>query len=175
MRLLNRTDVFREWFTTESGLRFRGTMAPLTDGNAQTTTFLEPRHVFLTRREEPVRARDIIHDQDGSAFLLANHDITPHRRTFRVFQMQGKLPWRRQATVTEPITGLTKSITETNLGDIWCASELYGREEVDRGLKVGIDRKRLITGAAVQLNDKVDGLTISRLTLVYGVSVVEVT
>lgn len=175
MRLLDRTSsFFREWFTTEEGLRFRGTLAPLTDGNAQTSTYLEPRMVFLTRPGEPVTAGTVISDEAGERFLLANHDKTPHRKTFRVFKVNDHLAWTRPSKTIEPVTGLERSDTENDMGLIWCSAELYGREEVDRGLKIGQDRQRLITGAALELNDKVKGLSVRRITLVYGVTIAEI-
>ncbi|MDH7796428.1 MULTISPECIES: hypothetical protein [unclassified Beijerinckia] len=149
---------------------------PLDDGAANTTTFLEPRFVLHTKPKERVSVGQTFTDAQKRTFLLAQHDQRADlRRSFRLFQMTAKVAWGRMSEVTDLITGLKKGEKVDPLGNIWVSFELYGREEVDRVLHIGIDRVRVVTGAPVQLNDYVDGKRVSRLTKVFGVSVLEIT
>lgn len=176
MKLLSRTSArFDSWLVTDAGLRFRGAIQPLSDGGATTTTYLEPRHAMHTRPDEPVNVRDIIIDAFGQRYLVADHGARAGlQKVFRLFHLTQQMSWRRPFTVTEPITGLERNLGDKEIGPIWVATEIYGREEVDRGLHIGMDRMRIITGAELTLNDKIDGMMVRRIATTYGVTVAEI-
>lgn len=176
MQLLKRTgDRFEEWFTTEAGLRFRGRLLPVADSAALTSTYADPRQALHVRVDEPLQSGTVITDPAGRKLLLANNDTRAGlRKVFRLFLMTEQVVWKRAVTTTEPITGLAKATSLTSLGTIWVTREVYGREEADRGLHVGFDRMRILTGAAVVLNDELDGSRVTRVIKSYGVNLAEV-
>ena len=176
MKTLNRTaSRFEEWFTTDTGLRIRGRRVTASDGAAVTSSYSEPRHVLHVRRNEDVVVGQHITDAVGNVFLLALHD--EHigiRKTFRLFRMTEQVNWKRATTTTDTVTQETRTSGLNTQPAIWIASELYGREEVDRGLHISADRVRIITGANIQLNDVVNDKRVVRLTKVFGVNIAEI-
>ena len=142
-------------------------------------SFAEPRKLLRVRNQEPVAPRDVITDPWGVTMLVGTHDghLSGKSRLDRVhklFQMTEQVEWQRETTVTEIITNIQHSTGLAPLGTIWIARELYGREDVDRGLRVAEDRQRVITGANIMLGDRIGDATVRRLTLVYGISLAEI-
>lgn len=176
MKLLSRSSArYDSWLSKPNGLRFRGHILPLSDGTATTTTYLDPRFVLHTRPDEPVQVRDVILDAMGDAFLVADHGARMGlQKVFRLFQLTQQMSWKRAVTVTEPITGLARNLADREIGPIWVATEIYGREEVDRGLHIGMDRIRIVTGSLLEMNDKLNGMMVRRLAVTYGVTIAEV-
>lgn len=179
MRTLDRT-LARSltWLTTLSGTRFRGSILPASEGALPTDTFAEPRLIMRVRRDEPVKAADVVTDGWGRKFLVGDHDlhfIGDHRafRAHKLFRMTHQLSWKRLQTTIDPVTGQARGSGEIELGPIWCAHEVYGREQADFGLRVLEDRTRVITGAEIALNDKIGDATVRRLTHIFGVWIAE--
>lgn len=175
MKFISRTaSRFNEWFTTLDGLVFRGRIEPLSDSTAMTTNFLDPRQVLHVLPNEPLSIGTVIKSRSGDVFMLADHDDTPGARvSFRLFRMTKYVLWERPTTVADVITNLPKDTGMGELGSIWILTELYGKEDLDRGLYIQAERLRVITGAAIRLNDKVDGLMVRRINTVYGITVAE--
>jgi hypothetical protein len=154
---------------------FSGTIMPLASSQAGTTTFLDPRHALHTRYAEIVSPGTVIFDEMGRVFLVAQHETQQGLyKVSRLFELTRQVAWGRMTESTEPLTGLARNLVETSMGNIWVATDIYGREEVDRGLHMAMDRVRIITGSAIALDDRVDGRIVRRLNTVYGVSVAEI-
>jgi hypothetical protein len=91
-----------------------------------------------------------------------------------MFPVTTHASWKRETTKSDLVTGLPIGSGQTELGPIWVAIEIYGREEVDRHTHVGVDRSRVLTGASVQLNDIIEDRMVRRLNTVYGISIAEI-
>jgi hypothetical protein len=180
MKTLDRTLARSQtWLTTLTGTRFRGSIMPASEGALPTDTFAEARLVLRVRRDEPVKAADVIIDGWDRKYLVAEHDqhfVAGKRadRVFKLFRMTDLLSWKRLETTKDPVTGQARGSSEKELGPIWCALETYGREQPDYGLRVSEDRQRIITGYPIQLNDKIHDATVRRLTSIFGIWVAEV-
>ena len=165
---------FTRWLVTEQGSRFRGVVQPLDEGSISITAFTEPRHVLRLSEGDPVQVGDIIVDPMDRRFLVAEHDYTPFGRVHKLFRMTDRVSWKRPVTTTDMVTGLSRVDANQELGPIWVAVELYGREEVDRSSHIGMDRSRIIAGPAIRLNDLIDDRMVRRLVQVYGIWIAEV-
>lgn len=175
MRTLQRTfSRFDEWLVAENGLRFRGVIQPSKEGVGSLTNFLETRLVLHVRHKEPVQVGMVVQDGIGRRFLTAIHDEYDHTRVLKLFPVTSHVSWKREQVSIEPVTGLSKGTGQTELGPIWVAVEIYGREEVERATHIGMDRSRVLVGADVKLNDLIDGRMVRRLNEVYGIKVVEI-
>lgn len=180
MRLLERTASLNEtFFTTEAGTRFRGSLQPVNEGSQPVDTFAEPRVIMRVRRNEPVKSGDIVMDAIGRRFLVADHDEHIWNdslmfRSHKMLRITDRLSWRRSQDTTDVVTGLKRSGTEVELGPIWCVLEVYGREQIDFGLRVAEDLRRVITGADVKLGDRIDDAIVKRIAPIFGVKVLEI-
>ena len=165
---------FRETFVTEAGIPFLGTLFPADEGDVPSYDFSTPRLFLRVGPDCPARTRSILVDQHDRYFLLADHDLTNHYRTHRLFQLTHEVPWSRVTTVKDALTGLARRTGESNLGPLRCLIEMYGRETPDPGMKVKEEVRRVITGAEIQLGDKIDGMIVKRLDPVLGVFLAEI-
>ncbi len=180
MRALERTmGRFEDWLVTETGRRFRGVILPAPEGSISTDSFVEPRLLMRVRSGEGVRNTDIITDPSRRPYLVAEHDRQAFAgeeslRSHKLFAMTDKVSWTRTRLVKDPVTQQDRSDGEVELGPIWIALEMYGRLEMDRGVRVSQERRRVITGAPLKLNDRVDGAVVKRLNDVFGVFLAEI-
>ena len=151
-------------------------MSPAEEGAAPNDT-LTPR-VWL--RIDPDLQIDVgteIQDPVGRWWLLADHEHSvvadqPIYRSFRAFRLTHNVSWIRMATVTDTLTGLSRSSGETELGPLRCVMD-PDRVYRDGVLRVMPNAALLITGQAVLLNDRIDGRIIKRLNKVLGVHLAE--
>lgn len=160
---------FSDWLKTQDGREFRGTIQPLKEGSVSASTFAEGRYMLHVAVNEPVTAGTVIFDRWNRPFLVGSHDIRRDARSHKLFVMTDYVSWTRSVPQTDLVTGLKKSEQEVELGPIWCAIEIFGREEVDRAVHVGFDRSKVLTGSPIMLNDKIDGRMVRRLFNVFGV------
>jgi len=165
---------FDEWLQAENGPRFRGSIQLAKEGVAALSNFLETRLVLHVRTEELAQPGMVVVDAQGRRFLLAEHDRSLHTRVLKMFPVTTHASWKRETQTTDLVTGLPKGSGIQDLGLIWCAIEIYGRESVDRQTHIGTDRSRVLTGSDVQLNDLIDGRMVRRKYIVYGILMVEI-
>lgn len=175
MRALGRTfHRFDDPMFTTAGLRFFGSIAPVPRDRVPGNALIEARLLLRVRSSTPLNTRDTIRDSEGRVFLVADHDRRPGEHIFKLVQMTEQVAWKRTVTTTEAVTGLPKAASESNLGPVWAAVEVYGQERTDLGLRVMEDKRRIITGAALQLGDKVADSLVRRIWTVFGVTVGEI-
>jgi hypothetical protein len=175
MRTLGRTfRRFEQVFTSDRDEVWRGSIVTATEGVSGLSNFIETRQTLHCRPNEPVRVGAVITDASKRRFLVANHDRTADAAIYKLFLLTSCVSWKRQQREIEPVTGLEKGAFDVELGPIWAAVELYGREEYDRAMHVGMDRSRVLTGSELQLGDKIDDRQVRRLYTVYGVQVAEI-
>lgn len=166
---------FNNWLVNETtGHKFQGAIQSPSEGVFAVSNFLETRLTLHVRPQERVSPGDLIRDTSDRRFLVAVHDETPNATVLKLFPVTSLLSWKRPTTIIEPVTGLEKSATDADLGQIWCAVELYGREEMDRATHIGMDRSRLLTGYDVHLNDMIDTRMVRRIHRVYGITLAEI-
>lgn len=176
MRALSRLSArFNDWLVNETtGQQFQGSIQTASEGVFAVSNFLETRLTLHVRPQDRVAPGNIIVDKIGRRFLVAVHDATVDSTVLKLFPVTSLLTWKRSVTEIEPVTGLEKSISDTALGQIWCAVELYGREEMDRATHIGMDRSRLLTGSDILLNDMIDTRMVRRIHKVYGITLAEI-
>lgn len=167
------TSRFHRWLTTSTGKRFRGSIAHIGTSGTTSSSFVETRTTLNVLPNEPVAAGELIWD-GNRRFLVGTHDYRLGKRVHKLFELTTALSWTRPQGAPDAVTGLEKSSTPTNLGPLWCVMEIYGRQEVDRAMHNAIERTRIITGDAIQLNDEIDGRLVRRIYQIYGVTVAEI-
>jgi hypothetical protein len=161
---------FSQQFLIEPDTYVRGILQPVEENSLPTYDFAEGRLALRTAPGEPVKIGDVMVDAYGRRFLLGHHGVN----VYRCFQMTDLVTWSRVMPTTDPVTGLKKESDRFDLPPIWCAIELYGRVPIDATLKVEADIRRVITGAPVQLGDKIDGALVKRKVKIFGVNLLEI-
>lgn len=173
-------DTFTTILTTEGGLPFAGKILPAGEGDIPNFLFSFPRLLLRVAPDCPVSATDIVEDDFGRFHLVADYAAGALAgemiyRTHQLFQVDREVTWTRQVTTTDALTGLAKtSGTPTTLGPIRITTEIAGREYPDRQSNAKEESIRIITGAEIQLNDKVDGMVVKKVFTAFGVYVGEV-
>lgn len=175
MRALSRTfSRFDQTLWDENGQDYRGSIQTASEGVSGLNNFIETRSILHCRPNEPIKIGSVLRDEFDRRFLIAYHDRTSSMASYKLFLLNDYVSWTRQRRSVEPVTGLQQSLMDLELGPIWAAVEMYGRQEYDRSVHVGMDRSRVLAGAPIELGDKVDGRLVRRLYVVYGIKVAEI-
>lgn len=162
------------------GFPFKAAIMPLDEGAVAAYDFTEPRIIMRLRHDSTVTTGDVVVDPSGRRYLLADHDANAVYnevlyKSHRCFLMNKRVKWTRESTgVTDPLTGLKKSVGTVDLGTIDVLVEQFGREDLDFAIKVREQTRRLVTGAQIRLNDIVDDMIVKRLDLSLGVWLAEI-
>jgi hypothetical protein len=164
---------------TVAGSEFLGTIFPADEGSVPSLDFTTPRHLMRVAIDSLVQTKDIIVDAFGRRFLVADHDSFGWRnernyRVHRLFTITDDVSWQRARMYQDTLTGLDRVDGMEELGPLACVLEQSGREQTELTLRVAEDKRRLITGAAVQLDDRVDGSVVKRIQPTLGIFLVEV-
>lgn len=170
---------FYKTYQIEGGQSFLGTVFPPYEGEVPSYDFSTPRLLLRTPHDTPVTESDVIVTTSGKRFMVGRHGESevfgdPHYKVFRLYQATHQLVWERENTYTDDLTGLEVKKGMTNLGTIWATVEMYGRLYPDRTTRIAEDTSRMITNAAVQLGDYVDGRVINRISFELGLRICEI-
>lgn len=165
---------FQRPLRTTTGTQFQGTIFTIDRTPGMAGSFIETRLILRVRPETPVSVGSVVYDEMGRTFLMAEHGQTPGEKTFRLFDVQGNVSWKRASTINDVVTGLPKTVSETELGPIWAALETYGQERTDLGLRLSEEKRRVITGSQILLNDRVDNALVRRVWSVFGIQIGEI-
>lgn len=171
-------DRFRSEFRISTGQTFFGRLDASNENEPPISQFATARRLLRVTPACFVKAGDVMVTAAGQNFLLLNHGVNEVRsqviyRTFRLVEVTRQAAWKRPQTVTDTMTQLKKNTVPQDLGQIWCLQEQM-QEDFDRTIRVHEDRWRLITGAALQLNDLIDDKTVKRVDIALGVSIAEI-
>ena len=166
-------DDFMETVQLENGVRTPGVIQRMMDGDDPDLDFRTPRLVLKTRKHSMIQPGMVIKHLD-THFIVTTRSPTIDYNTFWLFQADRQVLWERQTPVNDPLTGLVRSESKTPLGNIWVSWEIMARQPIDRQLGVSNETNRVLVGAAVQLNDVIDGQQVKRINESMGVKILEV-
>lgn len=167
----------RQRLRTLTGRSFYGRISVLSESEGRAAGFYTPRRVLNVDPGCKVTAGDVVFSPEGRAMLLAWNGALDHHGTYAVtyklYDLDQKLSWKRLTVVTDPVTGRAKSNSEAELGPAWMALELLGQET--DGLNIPKAKYRLLTNVALQVRDKIDDhLVVHRVERLLGITVAEV-
>lgn len=136
--------------------------------------FAAPSLVGRVAHGSLVRAGQVIRAPGGEHFLVANHSVMGDWRTFHLFHCDRQVAWSRWEKRTHPVTGLEiQDDKPTDLGMIWVMWEKVRREFTDLTLRVDQETHLVATGSDVKEQDRINGMTVSRVNVALGVNIVE--
>lgn len=167
---------FQTLIYKENGQPFNGTIMPVDEGKVPTYDFSSPRLLLRTIDQDVVKPRDVILDEIGRRFIVANNGISTYGQqfTWRLFQVLADLTWKRKAGVTDTLTGLKRAQPAEDLGLIPCTVEMTGREYPEPATNLSEETRRIITSVQLQLGDQVDDAIVRRLDTALGVTYAEI-
>lgn len=171
---------FETTLTTEQNIPFKGTIQPIQDTKIYPDDFFYIRQILRVRPEMPAKAGMIIKDPTGQHFILGEMDQALQRDThiytsFVLFPATKLVLWKREETITDPLTGLEKTTGQVHdLDSLWVLIETVNRELSSQTFKTKEEAKRVITGAEVRLNDIVDNHTVRKVNATHGIRVLEI-
>lgn len=161
-----------------SGRAFYGVISIPPEDQQPSYQFTAPRRVLRTRGKALVQIRDVIIAPSGERFLVAENGTADLASTslytsYRLYVVDSKLTWKRPTLTTDTVTQMAKETARQDRGQIWCAVEPMN-EDLDRQTYVRQERIRILTGAALQLNDYVGDRVVKRVNTQLGVIIAEV-
>lgn len=131
--------------------------------------------ILKVSRFASVMEGQVVVDAGGNQYLLANH-MASHSagiiyNTFRMIPVDEELAWSRQTSAIDPISGISRGETTSNLGTITCTVEPINLEK--RAKMKPESKVLIITGEAVEIADRVGDYTVTFVDRVLGISVAE--
>lgn len=135
--------------------------------------FAAPSLTLRARPESLLQAGQVVRTKGGEHYLLAKHNATGDWKTLHMFWCDRQVSWTRPGSTVDPLTGLTKTGTATNLGPIWIMWERVRREFTELALRVAQERHLAATGYDVRIGDVLNGMTVDRVNDALGIKVLE--
>lgn len=120
-----------------------------------------------------VRTGQVVEIPGGDKYLVADHSRTIDWITHHLFRADRQVTWSRIGTVTDTRTGLEKNDVPNDLGSVWVMWEKVRREFTDLNLRVDQENHLVATGADVQEDDLIAGMTVRRVNRALGIKIVE--
>lgn len=170
---VNPYDDFMETVTLQRGFRIPMSIQRVADGDDPDMDFRAPRLACKVRPNSLMVIGDILKYQNNW-YLAADRHETIDYRSFWLYKAERSVSWKRNATVTDPVTNLPVSAAPVELGPIWVTWETMSRQPVDRPLGVSNEVNRVLTVSDVRLNDLLDGQQVKRVNNSMGLRIVEV-
>ena len=174
---MNLTDVAankRTRFTVLGGPSFFGFMREIPD-TTRVSNLDHNRRVLQVSPKSIVKSTDIIKTNQGVMFLVADHgdgySAGIFYRQFKLFEINRTYNWKRKVTVVDSVTGLVMDSSYTDMGNIYCAEQ--PERQLTDTLNIPEPTVSLLVGKAVQIDDKINNQTVTRVTQELGVYVVE--
>jgi hypothetical protein len=164
---------FRRQFRTTAG---RSIMGQITEAREKGTLseFVNPRRFFRCMQSAGATPGLILHLSGGrKGLLLDNGDTSEGRfRTFKVVEITHTLAWRRRVVTVDTVTGLKKQDDSLEFqGPVDVAVEFTKH---DQEQKTGVAAKyRILTGSAIQANDRLGDYQIHTVEPMLGVYLAE--
>lgn len=94
-------------------------------------------------------------------------------RLFKVYTLDKQMSWTRTLTITDPVTGLEKSSTSSDLGMIWGTLEILG--PVSDTIDIPVPTYRVLTNSPLQFGDILSGLyRVRSVETALGITIAEV-
>ena len=146
---------FRKRFKTIDGRSFLGEITVPTATPRQGNIGNPPR-ILRVGIAAAVYIGDVMVTEAGRHYLLGRHpendNIHYQAQEFRLFDVDHIYGWKRKATVTDPVTGLSKESGYTDLGLAYCMLDtpMVGVDSVTHVRKT---LWRFLTNVPIQLGD----------------------
>ena len=168
---------FRQRLRTLDGAHFFGSISPAPESQGRGNQFFTPRRILNVHPNCTIQSGTIILDTAGRKMLCGwNGEEEFHgiyAQTFKLYDLDRYLSWKRAETVEDPVTGLERQTVETELGPIWCAMEQIG-SETDM-LRVATSKYRVLTNADLRIGDRFStGATVRSVNNSLGITIAEV-
>lgn len=174
MRLSRVATRFRNVYKKDNGERFYGDI--LSQGKQENSNFEFPRLVLRVGPKARVAVGDVIHTKTGRTYLCADRSDNDSAylvsRTFTLITLDRKSLWERKDVIIDPVTGFERDAEYQPRGTIWTVFEPL-IAEVDQ-IMIPVPRYRVVTPAALQIDDRVDGKVVTSVETLLGVTVAEV-
>lgn len=126
--------------------------------------FNYPRRLLKMEAKVPLRPGDQIRGQSGKRYLVGEHgpselnDVVLYK-TYKLFEVTHPAAlWSAQGTTTDPILGIKVASGNPAENLIPVAIEFQKSQEDE--MRIQADLVRIITNAAVQIDDHIDSYTI---------------
>jgi hypothetical protein len=159
--------------TTLEGSKFRGLIQ--TNNVLRTQNDISD-YLLQVSLENDIAVEGKVIFYDGEKFLLGRgvteFNAGPRFRNLRMIEVTDTFQWTRAATTTDPVSGLSQQTGQTSLGT--CYANKLGTAAVSDIFHTGDYKFALITNAAVQVNDKLDDLTVTHIESRHGLTYAQV-
>ncbi len=171
---------FESTLLKESGLPFKGVFQPLQDQKIYADDYYPPRQILRVHPTTPVAAGEVVVGPNLQWFILGalDHALSGDHSiymSFQLFPVTHTVVWKRDVVQVDPLTKLPRSTGKpATIGTLRVLMETVNREAA-AGPNGREEIKRVVTGAAVELNDMIDGMKVKKLNVSRGIRILELT
>lgn len=154
----------------------RGTLSETDQQALPVFTFVSPRHTLRTSPQTALRSSMVLRSPAGEIFIVGENGHSEQRggaiwQSWFLFKATDSVTWERRNKVTDPVTLLDRDDGHDDLGTFWMAYEPLDRKPADFRMNTSFEQARFICGAAVQVDDVVDGRKVTRADHILGVTI----
>jgi hypothetical protein len=170
-------DRFLQTLKRNDGLMFRGVVYAPDTNNTRATGVTNSRKMLRVPFTSVIVAGDIIYSPTGVKFMCMNNGDSSYRdqavfKSFMLTEVTHSLSWERVEKVLDPVTQRPVRDSIINLGFV--EGTLEPTTDMVDAVRVSAPEYRLLTSAAVQLNDKLAGKwVVRRCETLLGIQVVD--
>jgi hypothetical protein len=163
----------RDRMKTLGGEHFFGKISPAPESQGRGTQFFIPRRILEVHPSCQVTEGTIILDPSGRKLLTGWNGEDNTSRTFKLYDLDQSVSWKRAVTAVDPVTELDKESSEAELGPIWVAIELVGN--VEDTLHIPLNRYRVLCNVALVEGDRIkETLVVRSFQRSLGITIAEV-
>lgn len=159
MRLQDAGSRFRSKYYTLTGRELFGEILAPPTGVGGKADYTNPRRILKVSNKTIISPGEVILD-NGRRYLCVDYadisDVRTDHKLLRLYEASQTATITRKATIVDPLTGLTKttSYTEVGASNIPCQLEYVGTTE---DMRVTIYKYRIIIGVEIQPDDRING------------------
>lgn len=160
---------FTKVFRTREGLKFNGELSlPI---ERTTPSDFRPRRLLTVNKKALVKTGDVIFGDD-TAFLVTLSATFSQTYQFKCFEITHRLSWYRYVSREDYVTGLETGMHPKIIDDSLPVVVEYGA--VLQDMKIETERYKIITGADLQIGDRVGAWVVQNKKEALGLNLVEV-
>lgn len=160
---------FLKLFRTRAGLKFNGELGDPPTNSAQDS--FRPRRTLTTAKTALVSTGDVV-STDDVQFLVALSVILGDTKQFKAYQITHQISWTRMVDQIDFVTGVARDSALSILDSALPVVIEYGQRV--ENLAIDTDKYRIVTGADVQVGDRLGAWLVQSSVQQMGLNVLEV-
>ena len=160
---------FIKVFRTREGFKFHGELSLPVERT--TPSDFRPRRLLTTSQKALVTTGDVVTCEEASFLVTLSATFTDVKQ-FKCFEITHRISWSRKTDQIDPVTGLARDTGMLLIDDALPVVVEYGK--VVENLGIETDKYKIMTGANVQVGDRLGAWLVQSRKEALGLNMLEV-